>query len=239
MQPQSELCESLPWDSQFFGLAIGRVRPSRLAETDIEEIIAWSKQNQIDCLYYLADSLCPHSCHLAESAGFRLMDVRTTLVWAGVSIAPRTIDVRLALASDEEALVAIARTAHGDSRFFADPRFPRRDCERLYEIWISNILNGSAKVVLVADGERPNGYMTCHIDESGAGSIGLFAVAEQARGKGIGSNLISAALDWFQQRGIQSITVVTQGRNIAAQRRYQRAGFVTQSSGIWLHRWSS
>jgi len=31
--------------------------------------------------------------------------------------------------------------------------------------------------------------------------------------------------------------VVTQGRNLAAQRLYQRNGFVTASLQLWYHRW--
>jgi ribosomal protein S18 acetylase RimI-like enzyme len=34
-------------------------------------------------------------------------------------------------------------------------------------------------------------------------------------------------------------TVVTQGRNIASQRLYQKHGFVTQSIQLWYHRWTS
>jgi ribosomal protein S18 acetylase RimI-like enzyme len=33
------------------------------------------------------------------------------------------------------------------------------------------------------------------------------------------------------------VSVVTQGRNVAAQRLYQRAGFVTASTQLWYHRW--
>jgi hypothetical protein len=38
-------------------------------------------------------------------------------------------------------------------------------------------------------------------------------------------------------RGASVLTVATQARNIAAQRLYQRAGFLTSSVRVWYHRW--
>ena len=236
--PRNEPCDVLAWDSKFFSLAIGRVREKQLTESSLVDVLDWAKRKQIDCLYYLADSHNPDSCQRAEVAGFRFVDIRTTLEWTGTSMESRPSHVRLARTTDEEKLVSIARTAHTDSRFFADERFPRRDCERLFETWISRSMQGWAKAVLVADPYGPSGYLTCHVNDSGEGSIGLIAVAKHARGCGIGASLISASLDWFREAKIEKINVVTQGRNIGAQRLYHRAGFAIKSNEIWFHRWS-
>ena len=47
-----------------------------------------------------------------------------------------------------------------------------------------------------------------------------------------------SALDWFATQGVEKVTVVTQGRNGAAQRLYQRCGFVTGSIHLWYHKWN-
>jgi hypothetical protein len=39
--------------------------------------------------------------------------------------------------------------------------------------------------------------------------------------------------------GAQDVAVVTQGRNGAAQRLYQRCGFVTHALDLWYHKWYS
>ena len=49
--------------------------------------------------------------------------------------------------------------------------------------------------------------------------------------------LIAAALDWCEAEGAEEVAVVTQGRNVAAQRLYQRCGFVTQRLELWYHKW--
>jgi dTDP-4-amino-4,6-dideoxy-D-galactose acyltransferase len=50
---------------------------------------------------------------------------------------------------------------------------------------------------------------------------------------------MSSAIIWFAKQGAEKIGVVTQGRNVSAQRFYQRCGFVTRSVGFWFHRWYS
>jgi ribosomal protein S18 acetylase RimI-like enzyme len=73
----------------------------------------------------------------------------------------------------------------------------------------------------------------------GIGNIGLFAVAEAERGRGHGSRLLDAALAWFATYDLERVNVVTQGRNAAAQRIYQRAGFLTVDTRHWYHFWSA
>ncbi|PYL79693.1 MAG: hypothetical protein DMF21_11780 [Verrucomicrobia bacterium] len=95
------------------------------------------------------------------------------------------------------------------------------------------------KVLTVERGSSgPLGYITCNLSkDSNTGRIGLVGVASEFRGKGVGKTLICGALQWFCSVGAQKIAVVTQMRNVAAQRLYQRAGFRTESVRVWYHRW--
>ncbi|MCS6772452.1 MAG: GNAT family N-acetyltransferase, partial [Kiritimatiellae bacterium] len=90
----------------------------------------------------------------------------------------------------------------------------------------------------VADhGREIEGYVTCKLLGAGVGQIGLFAVSAPARGRGIGRHLLNAAIQWFAERDCRAVDVVTQGSNVAAQRIYQRHGFVTRDVSVWLHKW--
>jgi len=73
----------------------------------------------------------------------------------------------------------------------------------------------------------------------GLGRIGLVGAGAEARGRGVARALVLAALSWFRSRGSERVQVTTQGRNIAAQRLYQRCGFLTHSVSLYYHKWYS
>lgn len=180
---------------------------------------------------------------LAEQHGFGLVDVRVTLACALTEHHRATREsgqdnIRPARDADIAALRAIARVSHRDSRFYFDSHFLEPDCNALYETWIENSCHGYADAVLVAEfGGRPAGYISCHLTDTGVGQIGLLGVDERAQGHGVGGALVLAALTWFGEHHAGDVTVVTQGRNVRAQRLYQRCGFLTSSIQLWYHRW--
>jgi ribosomal protein S18 acetylase RimI-like enzyme len=90
-------------------------------------------------------------------------------------------------------------------------------------------------LVAVADG-TPAAYVTCHLKGDEA-QIGLVGVSAQQLGRGLGTKLVQQFFSWSRQQNARRVTVVTQGRNLAAQRLYQRNGFVTASLQLWYHRW--
>ncbi len=82
--------------------------------------------------------------------------------------------------------------------------------------------------VLVAEGEDGTvvGYITTTTDEmSGIGRIPNLAVAPGQQGKGIGKALINAALDRFEQTGMELVKIETLATNETGQALYPRFGF--------------
>jgi dTDP-4-amino-4,6-dideoxy-D-galactose acyltransferase len=198
--------------------------------------VAWARANGVTVLYYLASARDPEAAHAAEAAGYRLMDVRVELM----RLATEEPSVaRVHEAADVGVLRAIAGASHGATRFYADPRFPDERCDSFYETWLVRSCEGWADAVLVAEAEgEAAGFVTCHADRSAArGSIGLIAVHESARGRGIGAELVRGAVDWCARRGLREVAVVTQGRNVAAQRTFESCGFRVESVGLWFHKW--
>jgi dTDP-4-amino-4,6-dideoxy-D-galactose acyltransferase len=243
-----EPCQLLPWDSDFFGRRIARATAHRLAPQTVRAILEWCEAQAIECVYFLADSDDAETVRLAEDHGFRLLDIRVTLQCdirerqAGPNDdLPPTISVRHSRQSDVPALQAIARTSYGHTRFYFDPCFPVESCDALYETWIRRSCEGYADVVLVAEmDERIAGYVSCHMaGNTPQGQIGLVGIEAQARGRGVGRVLIDHSLRWFAEQGAEVVSVVTQGRNLAAQRLYQRCGFLTHSVQLWYHKWMS
>ncbi len=231
----SEPCAFLDWDTNFFGVRIARVNEHVLP--DAAAVDAWCAGHAIDCLYFLADMNDVHTIRAAHDHDYRFQDVRVTLEHAlrPLPELPATLTTRLAEPGDVARLMAVARTSYTDSRYYFDPCFPREKCDALYETWIRRSCEGYADAVLVVDYEgQASGFISCHRETA---QIGLVGVAPEARGRYIGNTLVIASLHWFKAQGAESVTVVTQGRNIGAQRLYQRCGFTTREMQVWFHKW--
>lgn len=230
-------CELLPWDTEFFGFRIARVKIPAATQMEMDRVEHWCDDEGIRCLYFLVPAQHQSTSDLIAQRGFRLVDIRITLECRDVKPEQAPEEIRPATESDIPVLAGIARVSHTDSRFYADRHFPAQRCDDLYATWIEKSCRGYADGVLVAEKDgRPAGYITCNWREA-AGQIGLLAVADWARGTGLGHRLIHASLGMMGQHGMTRATVVTQGRNVQAQRLYQQCGFRTFSVGLWYHRW--
>ncbi len=238
-------CQFLPWDTAFFERRIARVMGHQLNPQRVDEIQQWCVSQDIACLYFLADSESAETIRLAEDNGFRLMDMRLTLEHKAIQqlsspAMPGNMVIRESCADDLPALVVIARSAYQQSRFYFDPCFSDNQRAALYETWIRRSCEEDyAAAVIVAEMDsEPVGYISCHLSvDKILGQIGLVGVAPHTQGQGIGGILLQHTLHWFAQQGVEAVSVVTQGRNIPAQRLYQRSGFITQSLQLWYHKW--
>jgi dTDP-4-amino-4,6-dideoxy-D-galactose acyltransferase len=233
-------CRLLEWDSAFFGLRIATAGSAPRSRDEIDAAFAWCREQSVDCLYLLVGADDVATLRAAGDRGFRFVDVRMTyaIELSSARAASESAPIRAARESDVAALRAIAAASHTDSRFYADGRFARERCDELYATWIEKSCRGWADAVLVADHDgAPAAYLTCHARDNGRGEIGLVGVDARVQGRGLGRALVASALRWFAERELERATVVTQGRNVAAQRLYQSAGFRTAEVGLWHHRW--
>lgn len=229
----------LDWDTRFFGRRIGRLDAGDPSSRGFSEALAAARAQGVEGLYWLASATDPEAPALAAQGGFRLTDIRIVLEASPPSApgpAPGTL--RPARNEDLDALRAIARESHRDSRFYHDPGIPRDRCDALYETWIERSCAGWADGVWVADDAGDvAGYVTLHRDGPAQARIGLLAVGSRARGRGVGVSLVRQALREAAAWGAGTLSVATQARNVPAQRLYQRCGFLTSSVGLWYHRW--
>lgn len=235
------VAQILEWDSQFFGRRIARLSGNRLTRELIPQIDAWCHAHKPECLYLLADADHSETSHLAAKHGYEFVDARVTLERSLTSLANTSGEnsdaIRPATTADLPALREMAGRLHRDSRFFFDQRFDPALSERMFQVWIEKSCSRTDGQVFVAQfQDRVAGYLACHRADS-HGQIDLIGVDDFAQGNGLGTKLISAALQSFHHQHLQSVQVVTQGRNVRAQRLYQRSGFVTRSIELWYHRW--
>jgi dTDP-4-amino-4,6-dideoxy-D-galactose acyltransferase len=237
------LWRPVDWDERVFGLRTARIVPTTLTRDRAAAILAEIRSSRAAVVHLLLESDDDVSVRVAEEHGFHLVDVRVTLRWrasdAPLAGPPAGLLIRRGVPEDFAALEATARTSYEKSRYYHDPRYPKDRCGELYAHWLSWSLGGGADCVLVAGREgAAAGYVTCHGKPGeGDGSIGLVGVDAASRGAGVASALVGAAQAWFRDVPLPGAIVVTQGRNVEAQKVYERAGFRAHRVQLWYHLW--
>jgi len=244
-----EPVEQLAWDSDFFGLPIGRINLTRLEKESMIDLLVQAKKQGLACLYFEADPNDPTTISAVEKYEFQLVDVRVVLehpfddrpapvprypIPSDLIIGPHRSDEVLRL-QDISAQISLT------SRFCFDGGFGSIQGERLYRLWIQRACDGFADVVLVARWQQADeavGLITC-ISCDDVANIQLAGVHIDYRKRNVGTGLVQAALDWAKTQNAKSMRVVTQARNVPAQRLYQQMGFFTQSMTLFYHKWLS
>jgi glycosyltransferase involved in cell wall biosynthesis/ribosomal protein S18 acetylase RimI-like enzyme len=233
----NDLCRVLAWDSEFWGFQIARVVPKALDREAAMRVENWCTENGIACAYLLTDAADGATAAAAAAVGFEAVDTRIALerppgLPPPEGAEPSGLRLRSAGDADGEAVAAIAREAHTDTRFFFDPRFPDARAAEMYEAWARRwVEDGVDLVVAERDGEVI-GYVLTDGDPP---RISLMAVAAGARGDGIGRALLAAAA---RRAPNGALAVVTQARNVDAMRLYEACGFRVAATQTWYHRWS-
>lgn len=235
---QSAPATTLEWDSEFWRLKIARADAASVLRPD--ELLRWLDGNDIDCAYLRLPAEERDAVWAAQGCGFRVVELRVDYGRTGSTEDEEDLPiVRPPVAGDLSAITDIARGAHTDTRFFADPHFDDERCAEMYATWIQRSVTGElGGWVLVADIEGAvSGYAAAHVETPSVGRIQLIAVAPERRGRGLGTRLVEAAAARFAAAGVPTVRVATQASNLAANRLYQRAGFVSHAVSYDLHWW--
>ena len=224
--------EQLNWDSHFFGIKIGKVRLDNPTFAELNLIKNKASKDSYLLLYLIADEA------IEVPSFVSLVDIKktyqrtTSLIQLNAPIAVYNAD------SPSPALIALALASGSHSRFKIDTHFPTGSFERLYKEWIVKSVNKQiADYTFVYSMEATiAGFVTLKLEGS-HGSIGLLAVDEVYRGRGIGSALVHYVLNFLHENNVNSCTVATQAHNSEACRLYERCGFEIESSQYYYHLW--
>jgi dTDP-4-amino-4,6-dideoxy-D-galactose acyltransferase len=130
----------------------------------------------------------------------------------------------------------LAREAGRFSRFRVDPSSER--FSTIYDAWIINSVSGlmAKEVMVTPDAASLSGLVTVGVKD-GRADIGLLAVREDSRGRGLGKGLVQASLDWAARRQFREAQVVTQRANVAACRLYESCGYTIERAEHVFHFW--
>ncbi len=225
----------LEWDSNFFGLRIGKANVS--SQEEMNELLVKNSELQRDynLIYVFAkEGLTVHQKNVAlvDKKIVYSEDIKPVDYLDDSNIK----DYPSEFVSDDLLNLALASGVY--SRFQLDNNFPRGSYEKLYTCWIEQSVRRviATKVFCYMVDSKPKGLLTLRINGT-EGVIGLVATDKDFRGRGIGKALLQCAIKYCYEQGVLELSVATQFQNGNACRLYEKVGFKIKScTDIW-HWW--
>lgn len=226
----------LDWDSEFFGLRIGRADIQ--TKEDAEELASkvGLLRNEYDLLYVFDENHVGFSVPTAKLVDEKILYTKPC--------EHKQLFPEVMMYQQEKPNVSLYHLAHvsgGYSRFKLDSKFPTGSFERLYNRWIENACpqEGTNKQIFayLLDGVA-KGMITVDSNEEGIAHIGLVAVDEDCQHCGVGTKIMSTVEEYLYQIGkIRTLEVPTQKANVDACRWYEKNGFQIKSITNIYHWW--
>jgi hypothetical protein len=231
----TELVELLAWDTEFFGLRIGRADlegadPERLRAIDAE-----AREKEIACLYGSLDPGDETTARDVQLFGHRLVDVALTFDRSEGPFTPRpsASTVRPGTLDDVAALEPAIRTLAPWSRFGADPRFGPDAAYRMHKAWIERAARANqGRALFVAEDDTGVTGVATFVREP-VPRVDIKGVTKQ--GSGAADALMVALFDWAG--GGRTEAGPCAARNLAPLRYLERCGFRICRSRYLFHRW--
>lgn len=237
----NQYCQLLTWDTLFFGYKVAKLTKTICTDKQYDEFIMEVKTHQVRLVYYFVPVEEQLANEFSKRKNFFLTDTKITY---SRNISPKEIfpvDQYIypyESTIPDDVLYRLSLTAGVHSRFKVDSNFKNHEYERLYRKWIEESTNRKIadQIFVYIDNGIKKGLITIRKNKK-SGDIGLIAVNANDRGKGIGSKLINAVLQWLKNQKIWEINVVTQKKNMEACKLYEKNGFRISNQQNIYHLW--
>ena len=239
----ANLITKLEWDSNFWGFPVAYLSSKHLTDNIMLRIENIIKRDHIKLVEYICNCHDNRSVKTAENNEFHFTDIRLSfekhLKSKHESVLPENYTFEKAQADHVQVLREISKGLYKDSRYFFDENFDRKKVIEFYQGWVEKAVFGKYddECYCLYDQINPIGFCTIKYNISNTANIGLFGLSKSYQGKGLAKKLLYLTFNMLLEKSIQSVFVVTQGRNYAAQRLYQSAGFLTKATELWYHKW--
>lgn len=231
----------LPWDSEFFGLRVGRISANDISGFD--RAMSDSVRVGFDLLYLdvpVEDEMLREGL---DQRGLAPVSFKTVLELRLTK--PRTsqpsvelLELPIPLA-DQLAIEDLAIQAGWASRFRIDERIGFERFQLMYRLWAKGSIKGELAdaILVVRDDSRIAGFITVTQIAEPKAAIKLFSVHPDFRRRGYGAILLEGVAALCKASGCQAVEVSTQGDNAAALKSYRAAGFVVTARTAQYHIW--
>ncbi|HBF38732.1 MAG TPA: hypothetical protein DDW50_15615 [Firmicutes bacterium] len=237
----------LDWDTEFFGMKMGRVvLPSILESMNFSEL-AWlhtlesARRLNFQFLYCPFNVDYPEVGAIIAGHGATIGDILVTFTldcFKGTLKHSPQRKVKEALSNDLEGIIEIAAHSFRDSRFMKDPHFDKVKAEQFYPSWLQESFASGEKILVVKEEQQVLGFISLKAESlTQTMVIRLIAVRGSERGKGVGQILIDQALHLAADQKYHFVQVGTQLTNTAAINLYEKNGFRIRDAKYRYHIW--
>ena len=237
----SDRPELLPWDTDFLGFPVARLRAAALDEATLDAVLRRCRAAGIRLLYLYADPADAVTAATLRRARLELADDRRTfeMVLPAVPTYTARTDFQIRPTTTyTPRLEELVWQSGEHSRFRRDPHFAPDVFPRLYSHWLRNILAGrTARQLLVAEANGAVQGLLVLDEKHHQTSLELLAVDTNLRGLGLGWQFLEAAQRQAYAWGHSALRLVTQADNAPACRLYRRFGFRVTHEEHLYHCW--
>ena len=234
----------LGWDSNFFGLKIGKIDLSltknlnklnkfkkSLEESDYDLIYIFSDISQMPFPYFNKTTLTliDTQIHLKMNMPLNIKPLKYELITK--DNLPRKVKI--------DDLFKISDGIAPFSRFSYDSKISKKKVIELYHKFIENSLNGTFGKGLILDTEI-NGKLIGLFSIDSFDNIGkeiIIGIKKFYRGKGSGRRLFDKSLNYWKDRGVKEVKTIVSARNLDSLNFHLKLGFNIFKINNVYHLW--
>lgn len=237
----------LPWDSEHFGVPMGRVehfyfKNPAAAESAYAGLQAWARKLKLRHLSVRLNYESQAAVNFLLGKGFQFITGKQMLR-ADTRRASAPTPTARVRDEDLKALLGVAAGNFRANRFMLDPVLDKRKSAELYELWTSAELKKNRdRVVLLKERGRILGFSLLDKVRLGAGKhaglVNLIAVHKAAQGRGVGRRLLNLALARFKREGVRTVYANVVSTNYPSLGLFQACGFHIYSNLLELRKYT-
>jgi dTDP-4-amino-4,6-dideoxy-D-galactose acyltransferase len=233
----------LDWDSNFFGIPIGRIYANGLTGECLRKRLEGAKQEKIKFIELFCDASDHESIDSSERLGFHLADLRISLKKnleedIKEDRSHKDLIFKKADKADINRLKTISKGLFKDSRYYRYQKFDKDNIDLMFQIWIEKSVLGEFDDELYCLSNEMDILAFCSLRyKVNAASIGLFGINSAYRGKGLGNLILKRVFHLLYKRQITDVAVITQGKNSSALHLYQKNGFCVSMITLCYYKW--
>jgi dTDP-4-amino-4,6-dideoxy-D-galactose acyltransferase len=201
----------LEWDSSFFGFDVFSINSNN--ETTIKDHLHQLEKHD-GSLVYLFTDLVFDDVFLTKYSG-KFVGTKVIFSKNLQSVSSNNIIKSIKYDVIPRELLSLAFQSGEFSRFKIDTRLARESFEELYKKWLLKAIdNIDIETLVYSEGDIIKGFISVEFSEEAV--IGLFAVDETMRGKGIGRLLLNQAEYISKNKGYNNLKIPAQKKNFGA-----------------------